>query len=170
MKRDFLGICFFFFSLFLFFNVVNAQAMTENQALQVAKSYFGPKDCVSISWQDSLATPFYEGQVAEAYLGGCEIHLVRGLFGAPTTRASNGTQVPVSDPVWCQIIVHEYGHNMGLTHDSPVPVMQNPWERYLIPGCYSRSQRITMNKLEDVPDSHRRLRVRLKLRQLRKVV
>lgn len=96
--------------------------------LAAAESTFGAKPCVHVAWSDTVPDLRYPGQPAAAEQGGCRIWLVRGAFGTADPAPA----------VWCQVVVHEYGHNVeagDAHHTIGPPVMLDPWQPALIPAC-----------------------------------
>ena len=138
---------------------------TVQRGLRVARAAMGDNPCVHVDWVDALVSPYYEGQVAESEQGGCAIRLVRGLFGDPIRPPA----------VWCQIIMHEYGHTLE-TPGAPIhlesgpKIMYAPWTPGLVPACESHTPKIGRLLAPAHARIFRQLRCSSRCKQLRKVV
>lgn len=93
-------------------------------ALPIAADYWGvegtcPADSVGIVWLADLGVNPDTGDSAggRAVLGGC-------ASGQPTIWLNSS--VDVGFAMRCTIVVHEYGHLIGLGHSDDASVM-NPW-------------------------------------------
>ncbi len=120
-----------------------AQANTaeENQDLAVASAYFqAPCPDVQIRY-----TTFADGRGGQAQLGACQT--------APVIELSSAYSW--SQEVRCILIVHEYGHLLGMEHSADTASIMYPQPASVVPGCRVPAHTLNRCKSKSYKRNHR---------------
>ena len=117
------------------------------RSLAVATAYWGRAACASITVEVAPITEDAESSPgvlippsdvwAETRLNGCTMHLAPEVWEIQT--ALPGLQ-KADEAGACEVIVHEFGHTLGLGDTTAVGIMNaSPEERPAVPACRETS-------------------------------